>query len=204
MFIIFRSICHYHIFSPGIVKLRRLSDGKFLQKLVHISRLKLAQVRTPLQNRIPQEHDPMEADDIMLDTPETQNSQKAENTEVKGTIPLTATKISKPVTNQQNVKRQANKDIAKPDRAKSSNIASTTIPQALKINTAKGQLEYLPIKTINDVTKSQGKDMQLRIIFKDKTMRWLPITALNDPAREMFYKLKLKIRNTPTLRQRKD
>jgi hypothetical protein len=204
MLIFFWPICHHHIFSPGIVKLRRLSDGKFMQKLVHISRLKLAQVRTPLEDRIPQENDPMEADDIRLDTPETPNNQETANTDIQETTPLTATKISKPITSQQDVKRQANKEIAKPDRAKLGNTASTTIPQALKINTAKGQLEYLPIKTINDVAKSQGKDMQLRIVFKDKTMRWLPITALNDPAREMFYKLKLKIRNTPTLRERKD
>jgi hypothetical protein len=190
--------------SPGIVKLRRLSDGKFMQKLVHISRLKLAQVRTPLHNRIPQENDPMEAEDIILNTPESKIIQKPETTQCNGPTPQNPTKVIKPVTSQQQVRQQTSKEPAKPDKAKTANIASSTVPQALKINTASGQMEYLPIKTISDATKSQGTDMQLRIIFRDKTMRRLPLTALNDPARQLFYKLKMTIRSTPTLRQRKN
>jgi hypothetical protein len=188
--------------SPGIVKLRHLSDGKFMQKLVHISRLKLAQVRTPLHSRIPQENDHMEAEDIILSTPENQKVQKPENTQQNGPTPQNPTKVIKLVTTQQQDKQQANKEIVKPDRTKTANIASTTVPQALKMNTANGQMEYLPIKTISDATKSQGTDMQLRIIFRDKTMRWLPITALNAPARQLFYKLKMTMRSTPSLRQR--
>jgi hypothetical protein len=175
-----------------------------MQKLVHISRLKLAQIRTPLTDRVPQENDQLEIDDVRLDTPEAPDNQETAKADTQGPAPITANKIDKPTKRQPDVKQQANEGTAKTDKPKIGNTASTTIPQALKFNIAKNQLEYLPIKTVNDVAKSQGKDMQLRVIFKDKTMRWLPITALNDPAREMFYKLKLKIRNTPTLRERKD
>ena len=60
---------------------------------------------------------------------------------------------------------------------------------------------YFPIDQVMQACYVNGK-LKIKVMFKDKSINWSPITCLNDKARALFYDMQMNITHVPSLRSR--
>lgn len=178
--------------SKHVVKLRRLSDGRYFAKPVHVSRLKQAMLRRTINTWDPDpDEDPLETDMDLSQPDQDNNPNPPAPTPPPNRVPPKTPKRAD-VANHADVAFRPNPT----DTIKHSK------PMAIKDKHPGPQSQYFDVLDVKEAIKTDGHPLRLLVYFTDGDRKWLPLMHLNEQARNIIYKKQIQVRKIPFLRSR--